>query len=446
MPTDTTNPSQTCAACGCTSPLARLFRKAGTAGVLCPRCFVKHSTAQQRQFTILIALAFGGSALYALLTSRAGLKPPYALGNIFLGVIAVYVSIIGHELAHALAGWLTGGRVYEIRLGAGPDLFTRRLGELLLRVRRYLAGGICFVIYPPGRQQRWRAMILYAAGLLFHLLLIGLLLPGFPHENFFNRWAWRDMLFIANVLLLAIVLLPQQALTQDGLVMTDAAQLWQIATTPWDASARQATAYTVVARLAWQRGDLAAAVAAARAGAAVAPPQPWAMNLLGIALLELGRTAEARTIFETLATPELEAAMAPLLPDADSQALMQAMNRNNLAYTLLLEQAVGSDLQRALTLAEAAFTVAPWEASIEGTLGGALVETGQVEAGLRHLEAAGQHYDRPRAQASNLAWRAWGHHRLGQIEQAQALLQEATRLGDTQPSVALIRQKMQTTP
>lgn len=138
--------------------------------------------------------------------------------------------------------------------------------------------------------------------------------------------------------------------------------------------------------------------------------------------------------------------MAPLLPDADSQALMQAMNRNNLAYTLLLEQAVGSDLQRALTLAEAAFTVAPWEASIEGTLGGALVEAGQVEAGLHHLEAAGQHYDRPRAQASNLAWRAWGHHRLGQIEKAQALLQEATRLGDAQPSVALIRQKMQTTP
>ncbi|NTV52594.1 MAG: hypothetical protein HGA76_06240, partial [Candidatus Firestonebacteria bacterium] len=67
---------------------------------------------------------FGNLALaaFALLTRWAGLDPPYLLGNLLLIVFAMVVSIVGHELAHALAGWLTGGRVYEIRLGGGPDL------------------------------------------------------------------------------------------------------------------------------------------------------------------------------------------------------------------------------------------------------------------------------------------------------------------------------------
>lgn len=91
---------------------------------------------------------------------------------------------------------------------------------------------------------------------------------------------------------------------------------------------------------------------------------------------------------------------------------------------------------------EAAFAIVPWEASIEGTLGAALVETGAIEEGLHHLVAAGTHYDRPRSQAANLAWRALAQHRLGQVEQAQALLEEATRLDGTHPGLQLIAQKM----
>ncbi len=446
MPTDNPTPDQalpaTCAACGCTSPLARLFRKAGRAGILCPRCYVKHGAAQQRRFTVLVALAFGGLALFTLLAGWAGLDPPFALGNVLLGVCAVYVSIIGHELAHALAGWLTGGRVLEFRLGAGPDLFTRRLGGLLLRIRRYLAGGACVVVYPPGRQQRWRMVNLYAAGLLFHLLVIAALLPGFPHEDLFTMWAWRDSLLIANATLLALVLLTRQTLTQDGLVMADAAQIKQLLTTPWDPAAQLAAAYTAQAALAWQREAFALAEATARAGLAAAPRHPLLLNLHGVALLELGRAAEAHAIFEALTTAAAEAEVAKLVPDPDSQAAIQAMNRNNLAYALLLNQTAVSDLQRARALAEAAFAIVPWEASIEGTLGAALVETGAVEAGLRHLVAAGAQYDRPRSQAANLAWRALAQQQLGRVEQAQALLAEAGRLDSTHPGLPLITQKL----
>jgi tetratricopeptide (TPR) repeat protein len=448
MPTDNTTPepnapTQACSRCGCVSPLTRLYHKAGRAGVLCPRCYVEHAGRQQRNLTLTVALAVAWLAAFALLTRWAGLGPPYLLGNLLLIVFAMVVSIVGHELAHALAGWLTGGRVIEIRLGAGPDLFTRRLGGLLLRVRRYLAGGACTVVYPPGRQQRWRTLILYSAGLLFHLLLIAALLPGFPHEDLFTMWAWRDMLFIANLTLLALVLLTRQALTQDGLVMADATQLRQILSSPWDPAGWLAGSHSVSAYHAWLRGDFAQAEAEARAGTAVAPPQPFAMNMHGVALLGLGRYAEARAVFEALAATAMEAAVAKLVPDADHQALFHAMNRNNLAYALLMAQAAGPDLQRARDLAEAAFAVMPWDASIEGTLGAALVETGAVEAGLRHLEAAGAHYDTPRSRASNLAWRAWGHQRLGQTGQAQALLEEAARLDGAHPGLPQLRQRIE---
>ena len=167
------------------------------------------------------------------------------------------------------------------------------------------------------------------------------------------------------------------------------------------------------------------------------------MHMVGLALLELGRPAEARAIFETLATSEMEAKVAEAVPAAESQAVIRAMNQNNLAYAMLMAQAHEPDLQRARELAEAAFAVMPWEASIEGTLGAVLVETGAVEAGLRHLEAAGMIYDTPSSQASNLAWRALGHHRLGQAEQAQALLQKATLLDGAHPGVQLITLRIQ---
>ncbi len=207
---------------------------------------------------------------------------------------------------------------------------------------------------------RERTLILYAAGPLFHLLLIAALLPGFPHEDLFRTWAWRDMLLIANLSLLAIGLLSRQALTQDGVVMADLAQLRQLLATPWDATSRLALALFVSAYHAWLHGDLAQAEADARAGTAVAPPQPIAINMHGVSLLDLGRAAEARALFEALATPELAAAVAQLTPDPDGQAAFQAMNRNNLAYALLLDQPAEPNLLRARQLAEAAFAIMPW--------------------------------------------------------------------------------------
>lgn len=70
MPTgNITTPPPTCAACGCTSLLARLFRKAGGASVICSRCYVKHSEAQQRKFTVI---AMNGNNLaYTLLLDQA---------------------------------------------------------------------------------------------------------------------------------------------------------------------------------------------------------------------------------------------------------------------------------------------------------------------------------------------------------------------------------------
>ncbi len=447
MPTDS-KPSelnaltQTCSACGCASPLTKLFRKTGRADVLCPRCYLQHAETQQRHATVIIALALGGLLVFTLFRVWLGLGPPFLLGNLALIPVALYVSIIGHELAHALAAWFTGARVYEFRIGAGPDLIKLRLGELWLRVRRYLAGGDCLASYPPGRQQRWRMVILYAAGMLFHLLLIGMLLPGFPHADPTRAWAWREALLIANVALLIGGLRTHQALTQDGPVMADAAQIKQLLTTPWDPAAQLAAAYTAQAALAWQREAFIQAEAAARAGLVVAPRHPLLLNLRGVAMLELGRAAEAQAVFEVLAAADMETETAQLIPDPDSQAMIQAMNRNNLAYALLLDQAAGPGLERARELAETAFAVVPWEASIEGTFGATLVETGAVEAGLRHLVAAGAQYDRPRSQAANLAWCALGQQRLGRVEQAQALLREAARLDGAGPAVQRITHRI----
>lgn len=128
-------PTQLCGNCGCVSPLTKLFHALWGAGVLCPRCYIKHTQGQQRKLTLAIALAVGGLALFTLLLTWAGFEPPYLPGNVLFIVLATYVSVVGHEFAHALAAWLTGGRVYEIRFGNGPDWGKLRLGSLLVRIR-----------------------------------------------------------------------------------------------------------------------------------------------------------------------------------------------------------------------------------------------------------------------------------------------------------------------
>ncbi len=97
------------------------------------------------------------------------------------------------------------------------------------------------------------------------------------------------------------------------------------------------------------------------------PADQAARRMLAAGLAQAGRTAEAQTQYETLLKQ---------LPN-------DASVHNDLAYLLLQQRKPG-----ALALAERAYSLAPDRADIADTYGWALVESGQIDKGLRYLREA----------------------------------------------------------
>lgn len=133
-------------------------------------------------------------------------------------LVAIVVSVVLHELAHALAVRLIGGSVLEVRLGFGPR-FTAATARLDLRPL-LIAGHVSWL--PPRGARRGQVFAVGVAGIVVHALLIVLaVLAGS------GRWpVWRIDLLLANVGALAANAIPSRgSLTTTSSGPNDGAQL-----------------------------------------------------------------------------------------------------------------------------------------------------------------------------------------------------------------------------
>lgn len=92
----------------------------------------------------------------------------FAAGWVLL-VALPFAIVIVHEFVHALAGWLVGAPVYEIRIGWGKQERAFRLGRLRLTYASQLSGGGYCVVGPPRRSGRWRRLAIWGAPLSLHV-------------------------------------------------------------------------------------------------------------------------------------------------------------------------------------------------------------------------------------------------------------------------------------
>src|SRR5205823_12975702 len=87
----------------------------------CPRC---HARRRRREalLSVPIALAFPLAGL-VLVHARPETASGWVLLNLSLLVLFGLLLRVLHELAHALAGWLVGLRVFRIHLGFGISIY-----------------------------------------------------------------------------------------------------------------------------------------------------------------------------------------------------------------------------------------------------------------------------------------------------------------------------------
>lgn len=131
----------------------------------------------------------------------------------FAGIsVAVWISVLTHELCHALAARLVGLRVHGVVWGNGPVLFRGVFWGVPYRIHFFLWSGMTHSEIRDGRWFRLRRLVVVLAGPMSHLVMlfmvVFLFLDRFQNENFMNGFAPLSSFIFANLILFFVNLLP----------------------------------------------------------------------------------------------------------------------------------------------------------------------------------------------------------------------------------------------
>lgn len=417
----------TCNRCGCTSNLPQLFRKSW-GNRYCPACAIKIEIRNIKIFfgilgVLLVLDLLNDGAIYGWFSWEAW--------SLAIGFLIITSSLILHELSHALAAKLLGGRVFGIQLGIGRQMFNRWFDDFYLSVSLFPVSGLCFAGFPTYEKLRLRYGIYISAGLFFHAATLWITIPLLMRTG--NRFPFLDSIIILNGLLLFFNLLPRTITTAAGPSGTDGMLLWRLFTGKLTANELKRNYYRLATFFAYQQEKIERVNEYIRAGLLLDPTDDILENFRVFLLLkEENKLEEAYTVWKNIVESETIESV---------HVLQQALFFNNYAWATLMHQPTPDSLQIAREYAEKAYRMAPWIPSLKGTLAAVFVEQGEYEKGIEWALAvakeseADQSPSRDESVAANLATAALGFYRMGERETAVHHLQQAVNQAPNELSV-----------
>lgn len=417
---ETTVETATCNQCSCTSTLPELFRKSWQKRY-CPACALKIEVRNTKILFVFLGIFLVLELVWDGLLYGLASWETWSLMSILL---ISTLSLVLHELSHALVAWLLSGHVFGIHIGLGKQLFRGWLGNFYLGVSLFPVSGLCYAGFPTEKRLRLRYAIYISGGLLFHLVVLLISIPLLMRTG--NRFPWLDWVIIINGLILLLNAWPRNIMTAAGRSGSDGMLIWRLLTGKLTAKELRQTYYRIAAYFAYLQEQPEQVGKYVSEGLKIDPTDGFLENLRVFHLLkDENRLEDAYTAWKAIV--ESEAINA-------ENGLQRAVYFNNYAWTALMHQPDHDSLQTARHFAEEAYSMAPWSPVIKGTLAAVFVEQGEYQQGIEWALAVAKEAENESSLsqneniASNLATAALGYARLGDNQLAAHLLQKAVSL------------------
>ena len=416
--------SAKCDRCGVESGLDTAFFKAPKSFsqkilTYCPDCWTSKQHSDSK-LGIILSLAVGPLGLLLMLAGAPDLG--WVMINIVLFELFMWVTIMPHELAHAVAARAVGMQVFRIYVGSGSTLFACRIGGFDCEFRSLPTEGLVIAAHRVLRNLRARHFAFVLAGPAANFLLAAAVWvssdPGslWDFGSLEKGLAPGPAFFYANVVVLLVNLWPRDVATMFGPLPSDGKQLLQaFFLHSGKVELYHAGGFVTEASFLHQQGETGKALARVEEGLSLYSGNEMLLNWKGVLQLDHGNYEGARQCFlDLLEKPGLPPAARPIL-------------LNNVAYAdALLDR--DDLLGEADSFSQEAMAAMSWMPAIRGTRGTVLVAMGRLEEGLKLLRESMAQASIPGDKAQNACLIAEAESRLGNYSVARNYLDEARRL------------------
>ncbi|MEM7336063.1 MAG: hypothetical protein AAF490_28545 [Chloroflexota bacterium] len=339
----------------------------------------------------------------AIIFNLRGSSLQFFTANIVIAFVLWVLTITIYVATHAITALVIGANIYIIRIGSGPEIFEKTIYGFQFSIGKFLIGGSYRIAFSDLNGLKRRGLFLYGSGIVVHALLTLFLLPRFNFSDLNTTFAFETIFFLTNAYFLFRSVIPRKTDLTGTFVDNNASYIRALLTQPDYAAQLHAAYFHIEGGKAYDEKKYDRAFQLSEDGLKLYP-QNFALQISHSFLLyKMGHSLESIQIMEELLA-------APNLSLGEKASLY-----NNLSWILLINN---YDIKKALDYAKRAYAVLPWEATVEGTLGAALIESGQYEQGLGLVLQAYEHHEIQSSKATNLAFAAISSHYLGDHQAA----------------------------
>jgi tetratricopeptide (TPR) repeat protein len=329
-----------------------------------------------------------------------------------------------HEFGHAVVGHLVGLRLFWVTIGVGRRLFEFRLRGVRVSVHVLPLMGMTALAPRDGQQMRGRLFLAILAGPAMHLVLAVLATIFFlsrnPAETVLSFLSLASLapakVFVyANVLCLALSLIPRRSESAAGVMRTDGAILLRLGMHDETIMNEYRMASSILEAYEYQRvGRFSEAIQYYERALRQKPGNWMLQHDLAIAHLMSGDALAARSSLVALLDSEM------------GQSEHRLLLINNVAYAdAVITNGSDDFLTEADTYSAEVLSKAPNVAAFRGARGVVLLQSGKVDEGLKHLKTAYRHHSEPNARATVACWIAMANARAGHAAEARKWVERA---------------------